>query len=406
METGTATNPSEKNAIVVGAGIGGLTTGLALVRHGWRVQLLEAASALQEVGAGLQLSPNAMRVLDALGVGEAVRAASFEPEALELRLGRSGRQVFRIPTGEAARARWGAPYLHIHRADLIGTLATALEAAAPGQISLNAAVEAYTQKAGEVQITLASGDQLAAQLVVGADGIHSKLREQMLGPDAPHFTGNIAWRATVPLDQLTEPPPPTACVWAGKGRHAVTYRLRGGTLANFVGVVERNDWQQESWSEQGSKADALADFSNWSPTITDLIDKADTHYRWALFDREPLPRWHDGAIALLGDACHPMLPFMAQGAAMAIEDAWMLAACVSGDRSVSAGLADYQARRLPRTAKMQAASRANMKTFHRRSSLSRLATYGPMWLAGHVLPGFVRSRQDWIYGHDVTRKDR
>ncbi|WP_300392614.1 FAD-dependent monooxygenase [Henriciella sp.] len=396
----------QRKALIAGGGIGGLTAALCLLRNGWSVHVLEAAPALQEVGAGLQLSPNAMKVIDALGLSEAIRTVAFEPEALELRLGQSGRRVFSIPAGEAARKRWGAPYLHIHRADLLGVLEQAVRSDPNAVISLGAEVSSYELKDQGAELRLASGEPLAADLIIGADGIRSMLRTQMLGPDRPRFTGNLAWRMVVEMDKLSTPPPPTACVWAGRGRHAVTYRLRGGKLANLVGVVERTDWQGEGWSEEGARENALADFEGWVPQVTEIIDKADTHFRWALFGRNPLPRWHEGAVALLGDACHPMLPFMAQGAAMAIEDGWVLAREVGQAATVEAGLARYAALRWSRATRVQNASRANMTTFHRRNPLMRLATYGPMWIAGQTLPGFVRSRQDWIYGHDVTATDR
>ena len=393
-------------AIIAGGGIGGLTAALCLVHHGWGVHVLEAAPSLDPVGAGLQLSPNAMRVFRALGLEDAISAAAFEPEALELRLGRSGRQVFSIPAAQAARRHWGAPYLHIHRAALIEVLASAVERSPDAALSLGAHVCAYDVTNSAPRIITAAGEPLEADLIIGADGIHSTLRAQMLGPDAPRFTGNAAWRMVVPLEKLRHPPPPTACVWAGPGRHAVTYRQGAGGLANLVGVVERDDWHGESWREAGSREQAMADFSGWAPEITDIISNAETHYRWALFDRAPLPRWSDGAVTLLGDACHPMLPFMAQGAAMAIEDAWVLAGKVSRAGSIEAGLARYEATRKPRTSRMQAASRGNMKTFHRRSIAGQLATYGPMWIGGKILPGIVRAHQDWIYGHDVTATDQ
>lgn len=406
MTPDTNTTDEARTALVTGAGIGGLTAALCLARRGWGVHVLEAAEALSEVGAGLQLSPNAMRVLDALGLGEAIAAAGFEPQALELRLGRSGRKVFSIAAAEAARRHWGAPYLHIHRADLVDILSAAIEASPHAVISTGARAVSYASTPQGPQVMSASGEPLAADLVVGADGVHSVIRSQMLRSDRARFTGNLAWRAVVETGRLDHPPPPTACVWAGPGRHAVTYRLRGGELTNFVGVVERSDWQGESWTEQGTREEALSDFAGWAPEVTELIDKASRHFRWALFDRAPLPRWHDGAVALLGDACHPMLPFMAQGAAMAIEDAWVLAREVSGAADVETGLARYEAIRKPRTSRMQAASRGNMQTFHRRSRAGQLATYGPMWLGGQILPGLVRAHQDWIYGHDVTATDR
>ena len=383
-----------------------MSTALCLAAYGWKVHVLERAVAPEEVGAGLQISPNAMKVFAQLGLADRIEAAAFEPEALELRLGRSGRRIFSIPAARAARQRWGAPYLHIHRADLITILSNAIDASPAVKISFGETVTGYAQEKHGARLTLASGETLSADLVVGADGLHSRIRHQMVGPEHPRFTGNFAWRAVVPMDRLKTPPPPTACVWAGKGLHAVTYRLRGGELANLVGVVERSDWQGESWTEEGTREEALRDFAGWARPVTELIDKADAHFRWALFDRAPLTRWHDGAVALLGDACHPMLPFMAQGAAMAIEDAWVLAREVSSARTVESGLGRYEAIRRPRTSRVQAASRGNMGTFHRKSAFARLATYGPMWIAGEALPGFVRSRQDWIYGHDVTATDR
>lgn len=397
---------SNRIALIAGGGIGGLTAGLALCRRGWSVHVLEAAPALEEAGAGLQLSPNAMKVMQALGLADAIRDVAFEPEALELRLGNSGREVFSIPAGDAARQRWGAPYYHVHRADLLGVLEDELRKEEFAAISLGAEVISYRNEDSGAQVMLASGEPLAGDLVIGADGIRSRIREQMLGADQPRFTGNLAWRMVVPIERLKAPPPPVACVWAGRGRHAVTYRLRGGKLANLVGVAERSDWAGEGWMQAGTREEALADFKGWVPEVTGIIEQADTHFCWALFDRPPLPRWHDGAAALLGDACHPMLPFMAQGAAMAIEDAYVLACELDRSDRLETALLRYETVRKPRTSRVQAASRGNMKTFHRTNPLMRIGTYGPMWLAGNMLPGFVQSRQDWIYGHDVTAPGR
>jgi salicylate hydroxylase len=397
---------TDTHALIAGGGIGGLTAALCLARAGWTVDVYEAADSLTEVGAGLQLSPNAMKVFDTLGLSGDISERGFAPEALELRLGQSGRRVFSVPVNQRAAPAWGAPYIHIHRADLLDILAEAASANSSIKIQLGARAAGYQTDGATARLLFEDGTSATGQLLLGADGLHSILRKQMLGDVPARFTGNLAWRFTVPLDKLSSPPPPTACVWAGPGRHAVTYRLRGGTLANFVGIVERHDWQGESWTEQGTKAEALSDFAGWDDTLTELIEAADSHYRWALFDRLPLATWCDGPVTLLGDACHPMLPFQAQGAAQAIEDAYVLASKMKAGGDIPDALRSYEGARKPRTSRIQAASRANMKTFHKRSPAEQAATYGPMWIAGQLLPGVVRSRLDWIYGHDVTATGR
>ena len=393
-------------AIIVGGGIGGLTAALAFHAYGWSVTVLERASELSEVGAGIQISPNGMKVFRALGLEYDLAENGFLPEALEMRFGRSGNRIFQIEARRAIVERWGAPYLHLHRADFIGVLTRALAKRAPNAVRLNADCVGYENTANGAVALLANGERLEADVLVGADGIHSNIRTQMLGPDQPNFTGNVAWRAVVPMDRLGDlAPPPTACVWVGKKRHAVTYRLRGGTLANFVGIVEDDRWTSESWTEQGTKEQAMADFAGWHPIVTNLITKADAHYRWALFDRDPLEQWIDGRAVLLGDACHPTLPFQAQGAVMAIEDGFLLAKlCAETPRDLDAALKTYFDTRLPRTSRVQAASRRNAKLFHKASPFSRLMTYGPMWLAGKVAPVAIRSQQDPFYAYDVREE--
>lgn len=392
-------------ALIAGGGIGGLTAALAFHHIGWDADIFEQAPAISEIGAGVQISPNGMKVFQALGIADAISDAGFRPEALEMRFGQTGREIFRVPVREVAIERWGAPYVHIHRADLVAVLKEAVHHRLPGSLQTGCTVSSYVSADHQVSISLADGRNATGDVLVGADGIHSVMRTQMLGPEAPRFTGCVAWRAIVPVAELgTIVPPPTACVWVGPGRHAVTYLLRGGTLANFVGVVERDDWRSESWTEQGSREEALSDFADWDPVITNLITKAETHYRWALFDRHPLPRWHDGRAVLIGDACHPTLPFMAQGAVMAIEDAWVLAGlCAANPEQIPAALEAFRTRRIGRTSRVQSGSRRNGNTFHRTGKAAQLATYGPMRLAGSLLPSAILARQDWLYGHDVTQ---
>ena len=389
--------------IIAGGGIGGLTAALCFQQRGWTVQLCEKSASLGEVGAGIQIPPNAMKVFAKLGVDTALKEVGFQPEAIEARMGESGQQLFSVSIAEKAARRWGAPYLHIHRADYISVLKTALEARQANAVRLDSTVHAYQNQASSVSVLFEDSTRETGDLLIGADGIHSAVRNQMLGPERPTFTGNIAWRSVVPIERLGEDlPRPTVCAWMGRGRHCVTYRLRRGELANFVGVVERDDWTIESWTEPGSIEEALRDFDGWHPTIRKILTESDALFRWALFDRAPLEKWTDGLVALLGDAAHPMLPFMAQGAAMAVEDAWVLATEASTASDLSEALRTYQHRRYVRASQMQSGSRANAKTFHKRSRLGQLATYGPMWLAGSVFPEIIYRRQDSLYGYDVT----
>jgi salicylate hydroxylase len=391
------------HVLVVGGGIGGLTAALALEKRGHTVTVAEQSGVISEVGAGLQLSPNAMKVLNALGVGARVMTDAFRPQAAEMRWGRSGRTVFSIPLRKAATNRWGAEYIHVHRADLINALREELIARAPDSLVLGRRLQRYEMQGGKVVAHFAGGDTIEADLLVGADGIHSAVRTQMLGADEPEFTGCVAWRATAPVTALGKHvPPPAASVWVGPHRHAVTYLLRRGSLANFVGVVEHKTPGDESWTATGAKEQALQDFKRWHPSVTAIIEAADSMNRWALYGRKPLPKWSEGHVTLLGDACHPMLPFLAQGAAMAIEDAWALAACLDAEADVPAALAAYEERRKPRVTRVQAGARSNAKLYHRGNPLTRFGSYVPMAMAARAAPGFVRSRLDWIYSYDET----
>lgn len=388
--------------VIAGGGIGGLNAALCFHKFGWDVTICEQASTLGEIGAGIQISPNGMKVLRALDIDKQIEAAGFRPKATQFRLGQSGQPILTASMADYEET-FGAPYLHIHRADLIGALQEAVDDRLPGAFRTGAAVAGYGQNESDAWAELADGSRITGDIVIGADGIRSTIRAQMIGSDDPDFTGNVAWRAVVPVEKLGRNAPlPVSSAWFGEGKHAVTYLLRGGKLANFVGVVERDDWTNESWTEQGSRADALADFAGWHPTITTLLEQAEDHYRWALFDRAPLDRWVDGRVALLGDACHPMLPFMAQGAVQAIEDGYVLAHHLAQHDGYVAALTAYFDARHDRTARVQAAARANMDLFHQRTTRGKLTTYGPMWVADKIKPDLAAQKLAWLYGHDVT----
>jgi salicylate hydroxylase len=385
--------------VVAGGGIGGLSAAIALSKVGFEVEVIERAPVLTDVGAGIQLSPNASKGLAGLGVLEAAAAMSSQPERLEMRIGKTGEKVFSIPIAKEARNRYGAPYLHIHRADLIEILKRAAEFAGV-QVRLGARVSAYVRDADGLRVGLDTGAIVACDLLIGADGVRSTVRRQMLGEQEPRYTGAVAWRLTVPTDAAPDLPH-AAIVWAGPGRHAVTYRVRRGELINFVGVTETEKWAGESWDQPGDILALAGDFGDWAPPIPDIIASAGSCFAWALFDRDPLPTWSEDRVVLLGDACHSMPPFQAQGAAMAIEDAIVLAKCLQAEGISEASLKRYEKLRKPRTTKVLASARANMGVFHRSNFFTQAATYGPLKLADRLFPSFVRSRQDWIYGYDV-----
>ena len=395
---------------IVGAGIGGLTAALACHDAGLDVQLFEQAPALDEVGAGLQLGANATRVLARLGVLEALLALGVRPREVRLRAAVSGRRVAVRPLGAVNDARYGAPYLHLHRADLQRVLLEAVRARGIS-LQLDRRLQALQQDDAGVHLELMDGagnrHAATADACIGADGLHSRLREVLFGAAAPHFTGNVAWRATLPVAAIAALPAaarePVVTVWMGDGGHLVQYLVRGGALANIVAVFEDTRWSREGWHEPGD-ADALrARFAGWHPEVRELLAQVTDCHLWALCDRTPMPTWRGGRCTLLGDACHPMLPFLAQGAAMAIEDGWVLAQCLAdsgGD--MAAALDAYEQARRPRTARVQAEARQQATLFHL-AGPAALARDLVLRLGSRVLPGVAMARYDWLYGHDVTQ---
>jgi salicylate hydroxylase len=389
-------------ALIAGGGIAGMAAALALARKGWRVTVCEQAAAPAEIGAGLQMSPNAINVLRMLDVFDAVAAKAFRPGAAVMRDGHSGRVIYHVALGAMSVARWGAPYLHVHRVDLLAALTDAALAAG-AEIRGAALVEGYVSRPEGPALKLAGGETLAGDLVIGADGIRSALRGQLNGPEAPEFTGQIAWRGTIPAEHLPEGlVAPNATVWAGPGRHLVTYCLRGGSLVNFVAVEERSEWTDEGWSTPGDSDDLRRAFTGWHRDVTGLLDHVEETFLWGLFGRPEQVRWVDGPVVLIGDAAHPMLPFMAQGAAMALEDVAVLAGKLQASGDVPAALRAYEERRWPRVARVQHKSIANGKLFHRRPGLARQGQWGLVSTVSRMAPGLAAGQLDWLYGYDAT----
>ncbi len=384
-----------QHIIVAGAGLGGLTLALCLARVGFRVTVLEQAKVLGEVGAGVQISANGARVLYHLGLADALNRVAFRPESGEMRHWQTGETLSSRPLGQASEQDFGFPYFHLHRADFHSILATELRDVISVDLHLDHKVTEFDQTETGVRVSTEGGANFSGDVLVGCDGIHSAIREQLFGPDAPRFTGCVAWRATVPVDIL---PPghvrPVASNWIGQGGHFVHYYVRRGELVNCVGVMERGAWQAESWSSAGAITEFINDFSGWHEDLQILMQAAENCFQWGLFDRDPMPQWGDGRVTLLGDACHPMLPFMAQGAVMAIEDAYTLAQCLAANESNLPGaLSHYEALRKERTTVVQKMSRDNIQFFHR-ADIPNLEAR----MAGH------RDAHRWLYSFDVTNQ--
>jgi salicylate hydroxylase len=389
--------------LIAGAGIGGLSSALALAKQGIKVIVCEQASSLGEVGAGLQISPNAMKVLRKLGLEAKLRPFVFVPQHATIRDFKTGDYYLKVPLGEHASSRYSAPYWHLHRADLHSVLVQAcLEAGV--ELLLNATVTHYAKNTelNQVNLFLKDGRILSADLLIGADGIRSKIREQMLGPERPTFMGQVAWRGVIPVSELRTTIQPDACVWAGPGRHFVSYYLRGGDYVNFVAVEERSDWQSESWREEGDVEELKRAFAGWHPEVSDLLASASSTFLWALNGRRELSTWHEDRVVLLGDACHPMLPFMAQGAAMAIEDAYVLAQCLSR-YSIGDALIKYEQVRKPRTTKIQQMSKANAGLYHMHGGAFGKMKLKALQTVSRFVPRVIQSKLDAVYGYDATK---
>ncbi|WP_374290508.1 FAD-dependent monooxygenase [Paenirhodobacter enshiensis] len=382
-----------RKVTVLGAGVAGLAVARALALRGAAVTVLEQAEAIREVGAGLQISPNGARVLRALGLGGAFEAAGPRVGAVVLRDGVTGGQVARLPM---ARLRPDAEYRVLHRARLIDLLAEGARAAG-AEIRLLQKVETVDLGDHPPRLVTAQGAEIETDLLIGADGLHSKVYTALNGAVSPFFTHQVAWRALIPCEPGA---PAESEVFMGAGRHLVSYPLGQG-LRNIVAVEERTRWVDEGWNLREDPLTLRAAFEEFCPRVQDWLAQVDEPYLWGLFRHPVATRWFGKGAAILGDAAHPTLPFLAQGANMALEDAWVLAEMLARTADETEALAAYQALREPRcTAIVDAASR-NARNFHL-SGLPRAIGHMGLRAISRLAPGKLVGRYDWIYGCDVT----
>lgn len=351
---------SSSKTIIVGAGIGGLAAALALLRAGHRVRVIEKSAALGEVGAGLSITPNASKALAYLGLaGELARIGST-PNAGSLRHYRTGEDLVRLPQ-DRSRERYGYPLYHVHRADLHQILLSSVTALDVDSVVTSEEFVDFKEDEDGVLVRCSSGWSENADYVIGADGIHSQVREQLFGPDQANFTGYVAWRGLIPGDRvpsgLLDPP---LCMTLGPRRMLMRYPLRGASWINFVAIAKRDAWMEEGWSVRSTLDELLTEFADFEPRALDLLSLTppDRLFKWGLFDRDPLPSWTQGRVTLLGDAAHAMPPFTGQGAVMALEDAAVLGRAAQARGASKTFLKRYESERIGRVTDALAMSRA------------------------------------------------
>jgi salicylate hydroxylase/6-hydroxynicotinate 3-monooxygenase len=365
----------------VGAGIGGLAAAALLRRAGHAVTVYEQAPGFARVGAGIQMAPNAVKVLRLLGVEERLRRIAFQPDLALSREWNTGEVTSELRLGREVESRFGAPYLFLHRADLHDAIASVVP---PEIVRLGTKLTGLERNGSAVTLAFADGTRASADAVIGADGVHSLVRETLLGAEKPRFTGRVAYRTTYPAARLGEARPAAARTkWWGPDRHVVVYYVTSAQdeIYFVTSVPEKAEWMTpESWSAKGDLEELRAAYAGFHPEVQAVLRAAPEVHKWALFDRDPLPRWSGGRVALLGDACHPMTPYMAQGAASALEDAAVLARCLeqTGGEDVEQAFRLYEATRKPRASAIQTNSSRNT------------------WLKGGD------TDPAWVYGYDAT----
>lgn len=387
--------------VIAGGGIGGMSGALALLKRGIDVDIYEQAPQLGEVGAGLQISPNGSRALDALGVYDALRELSCKPEKKEFRLWNTGKSWMMFDLGGNAIDKYGYPYLTVYRPDLLQSLVDGVKRLKPDAIHLGSQVRDIAQNEPSASVILADGKTVSADLLVGADGVRSVVRKSLWGGANAHFSGLVAWRGVIPMVQLpAHMRTMVGSTWIGPGGHAVSYPLHRGEIMNFVGTIEQDEWQCDSWNMQGTVEECLRGFQGWHEDVQTMIRCSPKLLKWALMVREPMERWTKGRISLLGDACHPTLPFLAQGAVHAIEDGVVLSRCVADfARDLPLALQRYEAARIERTSRMVRGATANTERFHS----AELATEegAEAYLKREWSSEPIADRYDWLYKYDV-----
>lgn len=389
--------------LIAGGGIGGLSAAVALLQRGIDVEVYEQAPELKEVGAGIQISPNGNKVLDALGVFKRLKELSCDPVRKEFRLWNTGKPWPMLSLGKAVIENYGYPYLTVYRPDLHQSLADRVRELKPDAIHLGCGVAGCEQDGQSATLVLRDGRRVTGDALIGADGVRSVVRNTLWGPCDPEFSGMVAWRGLIPMEELPEHMQVSVgSTWIGPGGHAVCYPLHRSKIMNFVATIEGKTWDVPEGAAPGTAEECLNDFAGWHEDVQTMIKRSPRLIKWALMQRDPIPRWTQGRISLLGDAAHATLPFLAQGAVHSIEDGMVLSRCLEGvdTADVAGALARYEAARIDRTSRMVRGATANTERFHS----PELATEesAEKYLQREWSSEPIFARYDWLYSYDAN----
>ena len=391
------------HVLIAGGGIGGLAAAAALLLRGIDVDVYEQAEELKEVGAGIQISPNGNRVLDALGVFQQLKALSCDPVRKEFRLWNTGRPWPMFSLGKTVVENYGYPYLTVYRPDLHGALADRVRALKRDAIHLGSPVAGLNQDAQGVTLELKDGRRVQGDALIGADGVRSVVRNTLWGPTNPEFSGMVAWRGLIPMEQLpAHMQVQVGSTWIGPGGHVVCYPLHQSKIMNFVATMEGRTWTHSGGSIPGTTEECLSDFAGWHEDVQIMIRKSPTLLKWALAKRDPIPQWTQGRVSLLGDAAHATLPFLAQGAVHSIEDGMVLSRCLDGVSiaDVPSALQRYEQARIERTSRMVRGATANTERFHSQELVDEVSAEKYLEREWSASPIF--ERYDWLYRYDAV----
>ena len=382
---------------IVGGGIGGLAAAISLFQAGFDVHVYEQSRAMREVGAGLQVSPNASRVLHRLGLGDELAKLGVRPLAFHQRRWQDGRTLLKTPLANAVVSAFGYPHYQSHRGDVLAMLVAAFPSE---RLHTGHRLTRFVDRGEYVEAEFDNETTITAGVLIGADGIHSTVCRLLFGEAQPRFTGCVAYRGLIPAERVKDQAlEVTAQLWLGPGQHIIVYYVAGKRLVNFVANIEKASWTGESWTDRGDVNDLRSGFADWDPKLRAIIDSIEETFIWGLFDRAPLKNWSVGRVTLLGDSCHPMLPYIAQGAAQALEDGATLTACLKKHPDVVEALRRYEALRLPRATHIQGMATANKTRFHlpdgpaQRERDAKMAQGGTDWSIKAIA---------WIYGYDLA----